>query len=831
MRTFCFAVIFLWGQTLWAQAPAVPTQRVVVTDENNLPLPGVAVITRDGFGGSTGLDGSIRIPADKIHREFEFSYLGYEPVQFTFLALRNRHYKLMLRPAQKLLDEVVVVGRTDARKDEIPYQVEKISDVDIAFLNPSTTAYALEQSGQVFVQRSQTGGGSPVLRGFEANKLLLVVDGVRMNNAIYRSGHLQNSITIDNSSLDKLEVIFGPGSLMYGSDAIGGVIHFRTRRPSILTKDDLADHRTAAAGYMRFASANLEKTAHVDFDHARHKFGMFSSITFSHFSDLRTGKKRPAAYPDFGKNPYYVLTDNGADQVVENANPDIIPNSGYWQLDVINKLRFQLRPNFEWGFNFQVSTSSIVPRNDKLSIIQGDPQRLKFAEWYYGPQLRFMTASHIKWIGRGRIADKVKLIASYQRINEDRYKRKFGKARRTFQLEDVHVFAVTLDAEKKLNKAGTLKLLYGGEYDHNIVHSMAGKVDIHTNETSGHVFTRYPSGGSDLSANGTYAILQLRTRDTALTFNAGLRYSGSHLQAHFKEGGFFSWPHGFYKGLNNTNSAWTWGLGGTWRTPAGFQLRGLVATAFRAPNLDDFGKIREKNGYITVPNPGLRPEHSLQREITIGQFFRKRAYYASGRQGMALNVYLTAFQSDLRDAIIVDTFPAPDGSIFIEPEPGDKLRTTASINADSAVVRGLSLNAEIYLGPHWETRASWNLTKGESVSGGVRKPMAHIPPAYGKVEVSYTYKRYKLSGVLRYNGFKDIADFGPGTADNPQKTYPEGALAWHTYNVYCSINLRKHYSVQLAIENLADLHYRPFASGVSAPGRNFLFTLRKNFGR
>ena len=77
----------------------------------------------------------------------------------------------------------------------------------------------------VKVQKTQFGGGSPVLRGMEANRILLVVDGVRMNNAIYRKGHLQNSITVSPSMLDKTEVLFGPSSVIYGSDALGGVIH------------------------------------------------------------------------------------------------------------------------------------------------------------------------------------------------------------------------------------------------------------------------------------------------------------------------------------------------------------------------------------------------------------------------------------------------------------------------------------------------------------------------------------------------------------------------------------------------------------------------------
>ena len=804
--------------------------RVSVLDEHFLPLPGVNVYAGEEFGGTTDMDGIIYIPTDKLHRVYEFSFLGYETVSLSFFDIRRKGAKVQLKPNQLVIQEVVVVGRTDARKEDIPYQVEKISSEDIAFLNPQTTAGAMESSGQVFVQRSQAGGGSPVLRGFEANKVLLVVDGVRMNNAIYRSGHLQNAITIDNSALDKMEIIFGPGSLMYGSDALGGVIHFRTRRPSILVKDDLADQRTNAAGYLRFATANLEKTAHIDFDYARHKFGMFTSLSYSKFGDLRTGSVRDEKYPDFGKQLYFVNRVHESDQVIKNFDPNIIPQSAYWQLDVLNKLRFQATDKLEFGLNFQISDSGNINRNDKLSITKGDPQRLKYSEWYYGPQLRMMTALHTKWVGKNIFFNKVKAIVSYQKINEDRLTRKFAKVQRSFQFEDVEVLAATVDLEKWLNKRSTFKFLYGAELDINNVYSKAGKLDITTNFITGVKPTRYPSGGSHMNSKGAYGILQIQSRDSVFSLNSGLRYSAISLTAKYNKDDVYEWPRSFYDGITNQNNALTWGVGATVNAKSGLQLRTLVSTAFRAPNLDDFGKIREKNGYITVLNPGVSPENSMQMEFTVGQFFRKRAYYNSGKKGFAANLYFTAFRTQLTDAIIVDTFPAPDGSKVI-CEEDECYRTTASINADSATIQGISANAIFYLGRHWKLNGSWSITEGFIGRKEDHRPMAHIPPPYGKVSLSYKTKRFQISANIRFNGFKPIDEFGPGTSDNAKNTYKEGALAWHTYNLHTSFKLRKNYSMQFGIENISDLHYRPFASNISAPGRNFIISLRKDFGK
>ncbi|MBP6756183.1 MAG: TonB-dependent receptor plug domain-containing protein, partial [Bacteroidia bacterium] len=123
------------------------------------------------------------------------------------------------------LDEIVLsANRKSEHKIDVPYSIEIIKQKDIEFTNPATSGDLLSNTGQVFVQRSQAGGGSPSLRGFEANKVLLVIDGVRMNNAIYRGGHLQDVMTIDPNMLERTEVVFGPSSTIYGSDALGGVM-------------------------------------------------------------------------------------------------------------------------------------------------------------------------------------------------------------------------------------------------------------------------------------------------------------------------------------------------------------------------------------------------------------------------------------------------------------------------------------------------------------------------------------------------------------------------------------------------------------------------------
>lgn len=111
----------------------------------------------------------------------------------------------------------------------IAQQIQVLNTDFIRSQQSQTTADLLNSSGNVFVQKSQMGGGSVVIRGFEANRISLVIDGVKLNNIIYRSGHLQNILSMDNNYLDRVEILYGPSSTIYGSDALGGAIYLSTK--------------------------------------------------------------------------------------------------------------------------------------------------------------------------------------------------------------------------------------------------------------------------------------------------------------------------------------------------------------------------------------------------------------------------------------------------------------------------------------------------------------------------------------------------------------------------------------------------------------------------
>jgi hemoglobin/transferrin/lactoferrin receptor protein len=232
------------------------------------------------------------------------------------------------------LNEVTVAtSRFEQPSRRTPVQVQTISREQIAFYNQQHTGELLQQTGNVFLQRSQGGGGSPVLRGFEAGRVLIVVDGVRMNNVIYRTGHLQNVLRIDPAMLDRAEVLFGPGSTLYGSDALGGVMYFQSRNPEL---PNGAKPTVRPSAYVRVGSATGERTAHADVSIGTRRLGFLTSITGASFGDVVQGNNRRTDYPEFGKLRQYVEVSpsNPVGVILPNPDPNQQIGSAYQQLDL-----------------------------------------------------------------------------------------------------------------------------------------------------------------------------------------------------------------------------------------------------------------------------------------------------------------------------------------------------------------------------------------------------------------------------------------------------------------------------------------------------------------
>ena len=749
-----------------------------------------------------------------------FNHISY--IEFEILKRKISSTNIIYLNSSALqLDEVFLsASKGEESRKRIAEQIDVFSIKDIQRIAPQTSADMLAQIPGIKVQKSQAGGGSPVLRGMEANRVLLVVDGVRMNNAIYRKGHLQNSISVSPNILDRVEVIFGPSSVIYGSDALGGVIHYYTRKPSTSEK------RHANGSLLnRYSSVNNEFTTHAGVELSFKKFGSYTSISYSKFGDLRMGKKRNHGFDDWGKVFEYSNNTNSFynPNPVVNTNPAIQRNTGYNQTDILQKFYIPLSKKTDVTFNLQYSTSSDIPRFDRLTERRNG--NLRFAEWYYGPQKRVLVSSQLalqpekKWMKHGLIT------IAYQNIKESRTNRKFNSLNRTTRKEEVDVFSITSDFSVPLTSTKERILSYGLEFTHNDVTSTPeGKtLAVNGNEIIGFsntfsVQSRYPDGGSTYTTAAAYIDYRQDISKTS-TLNTGIRFTNTHLTAKWIDQTFITLPD---SNLSLNNAAVTATLGYIYKPSNKWQFNTVISSGFRSPKIDDIGKVREKGGNVTVPNINLRPEFAYNVEFGIIKYINNKKFY----------IGLTTYYTLLDNYIVRDHFLLNGSStILFDGELGN---TVANVNKNTAYILGGTFTAKGKIYEHLKTSASITYTKGETYDS--KEPLSSIPPVFGMLEITHEKGRLETSFNYRFNGRKKPKNYNITEGIDRIEQTPVtasgafyGTPAWGTFNFNSKYRLSKNIDFLIGVENILDIHYKEFASGISASGRNFLFSLIANF--
>ncbi|OGS78508.1 MAG: hypothetical protein A3D31_09070 [Candidatus Fluviicola riflensis] len=780
------------------------SQTVTFLNETTLqPIEKVMVVV-DQTTYFTDAKGGLELSSLK-GKEMVITHPDYQPATITIADLNVSNYTVYLKQSAFSMEEVVVsANRFAEKRKDVAQSIAVINSNELAHVNQSSTADVMSNQGNVFVQKSQLGGGSPVIRGFETNKVLMVIDGVRMNNAIYRGGHLQNIVTLDNASFDKVEILFGAGSVIYGSDALGGVMHFYTKNPLLSSNDKLL---VKANAFTRYQSAANGYTGHVDVSVGKRRFGSLTSFTYSKFDDLKQGANRNPFYPSFGARTFYVERINGIDSAIVNKDTNLQVGSGYTQIDVMQKFLFKQSDKVQHSLNFQYSTSSDVPRYDRLTETSGGSP--KFAEWYYGPQKRLLTAYNLQLTNKNRFYDQVRITAAYQNIEESRIDRRFKKNIRNNRIEKLDIISVNVDAEKMIGKQ---EFRYGIEVANNSVNSTAFLEDIGA-DTTGALDTRYPDGGSIMRSIAAYATHTWEISDKWI-LNDGIRVSNVMLEAEFDDKTYFPF---LFDAVKQSNTALNGNLGLIYLPGRDFRFTLLGSTGFRAPNVDDLTKVFESvQGNVIVPNPDLKPEYTYNAEIGVAKTFNKKVT-------VSLNGYYTL----LKNAITVQpsTFEGSDSIMY----NGQLSRVTTSTNAAEAYIYGFEAGVRGNITDQLSITSTINYTYGRIKTDTTDYPLDHIPPVFGRTGLNLSVKKFRGEVFVQYSGWKRLKDYNLVGEDNISFATPQGTPAWYTLNARVGYQFNKFVSMQVACENILDLNYRQFASNISAPGRNFIVTLRGSF--
>jgi hemoglobin/transferrin/lactoferrin receptor protein len=733
------------------------------------------------------------------------------------------------------LDEVVIsANKFPEKKRNIAQRIDKITSSFIANVNAQNTGDLLTQTGNVFVQKSQQGGSSPVIRGFEASRVLMVVDGVRLNNLIYRSGHLQNVITIDQNMLESAEILYGPASTLYGSDALGGVVHLRSRSP--ILANDSTRMISKSNSFLRYSTVNQEKTIHANINLGWKKFAWLQSYTFSEFGDMRMGKNYVDGFEGFGRRDSLITRINSRDTVVKNNDPFLQKFSGYSQWDITQKLLYQPSEKIKHRLNFQYSNTTDVPRYDRLQDKRNFGgsigNTLRWAEWYYGPQKRLLTAYELS-IGKTNWFDAFNLNINYQDIEESRMQRQYRATNKESRIERVKVAGYILDIRKRWNDH---ELTTGIDGQFNFLKSSGTITNVNTGTTSNLVDTRYPNGTNRMNNFGIFAQHLYKFKKRKFILNDGVRLQYSSLYSSIADNSFRNLP---YTEVEQINTALTGNFGLVYLPGSQTKLSINFSAGFRVPNVDDLAKIFESGTtgdirQVVVTNPDIKPERTFNIDLGITHSI-----------GSYIRIEASGFYTLFRDALVKAPFlfNGQDSILY----NGVKCQVLANTNANKAYLYGITASAYVTIN-RFTISSTINFTRGrfatdpdqfsrvyEKQTDGsfllvnkkvTSKPLDHIPPVFGKTSITYQQKNKQVEFYALYNGWKYLDQYNAEGEDNAQYATTKGTASWYTLNIRTSVSLHSKWQIQAAIENILDKNYRTFSSGFSAPGRNMMICVR-----
>ena len=752
------------------------SQKYIVQNLNGDRVEGVLFYS-DDKSLSSNKTGEVDLSSFNLYDEIEIYHISY---MYQKIVKKNIKDKIIILKSNPIKIKEVSV-HSSLKMEENKTQVIQLNKTEIQESLSKNPAELLEKSVGVNVQKSQNGGGSPNIRGFEANRILLVVDGVKLNNTIYRSGHLQNILSIDPYILESVSVLHGPSSVFYGSGALGGSIVLNT-----LNIKNLQENKTSFTQQFESSSSSVSLNFYSLYKSGKTSF--LSSVSLKKHGNLRMGNNRFHNYSDWGEEKFATIGD---EQLYGE----------YSQVDITQKTHFQINKNSYLAFNSQYSTTSNINRFDKLNDVTNNNPKYKY--WYYGPQRRTLHSVDYNKIYKSIMSDDFNIHLSYQGVEESRNIQKFDENVIIKRKESINICDSKLDFKKQIKK---LKINYGVSSRFQELSSV-GKSHFEDGDIS-FATSRYPDDGSTDVNFSSFLHTEFNLFENLKWYNA-LRYDYNKISMCFSEEN----PFNLGENLSLVNNNYSASSNFFFSSNNNSFLSLSVFNSFRNPNIDDIGKVFSKTqGIVVVPNLNLKSEKIVTSEL-IWKYISNFTTFE-----------VVLFHNSLKDAIEKRefTFNGQDSILY----DGEMMKCIANTNINSAKMNGFNLNLKQNVSKNLFVSTTTTFVKSLSSDS---LPLAHIPPFSARGNISYIFKdQSKLSFYSNFNGWKRAEDFDVNGVDNLEEATVDGTPSWITFNTTYSKKI-KSLIVSFSCENIFDVHYKTFASGISASGRNFILNLQSQF--
>ncbi|MBM3237373.1 TonB-dependent receptor [Candidatus Poribacteria bacterium] len=724
----------------------------------------------------------------------------------------------------------IAVTATRAAKDTFrtPNAISVIEQANIERMNAQITPLILRETVGVFAQKTTHGQGSPILRGLTGYQTYIQVDGIRLNNSTFRSGPNQYLATINPDSLRRVEVFRGPGSVLYGSGAMGGVISVFTKDADTPgTKELIIKPRL----FGKFASADREKDGRLEVSGGYDRLGFIIGGGVKDVEDLRPGR----GYDVQLKNRKFYLTSQKPTSIPADAwLVDVESPVGWREYSSDTKLSLNLSDNQAVKLAYQLVRQPDVPRYDSLSTKQFEV--FSFAQ--------NRDLAYANYVGKKLVPvlDELSASISYHRQKEENKQVQTGKTEQTKLSDTVGTFG--LSAQGTSLAAKKQRITVGSDFYFDNLSSKTIKTDLNTKaEKIDETWGVFPDGSKfwDLNLFAQDEIQILDRLEVTLGGRYALSSAEADLSSRDKSFGVFkdSWP------------ALTGSAGVVVGIIDELNLVGNVANSFRAPTLNDTTAVIVTNEGVDAPSLDLEPEKGLTAEggfkARYKYFSGSLIYYFSQIKDLVARVPVEeAYKGQTLPELYTDIQAAYPGlDVFVQD------------NIDEAQIQGVEIDGLAPITNEWSIFGNLTFTRGKvTVLNGKapdpNKPwesrIRREPPLNGLLGVRFEEKddrfwgEFFARGAVKQNRLSegDIRDPRiPGlTRDVKEVKFDEngraidaGTPGWFTLNIRGGMRLTEYNRLTIGIENILNRRYREHGSGVDGPGVNFIISLdnRGNF--
>ncbi len=486
----------------------------------------------------------------------------------------NQEIKIISDSANLVLDEVAIT----ASRSEKPIlnTAEAITSYSFEPLQKNqirTTPEALQSATGVFVQKTNHGGGSPIIRGLMGNQTLLLIDGIRLNNATFRYGPNQYFNTIDAFSLEKIEVLRGSGAVQYGSDALGGTIQVFSVTPSFSTEKKINRQLL-----VKFLSQKMEQTGRAVVGFSSKKIAFSTGMTARNFGDLMGGKNTKSQSP-----------------------------TGYTELDLDLKMRLKLSEKNILTVAHQNATQHDVPVYHKIALEN-------FAKNHIDKQSRQLTYARFDGDFQSNFFQKYYLIASFQQTNEIRLQQKNNSNILRKEQDKVKTLGFNFNVNHCLSDIYNFNS--GVEYYNDFVNSDRKDSDLLLKATS-EKRGLYP----DASKMQHFSIYSSQIFDFQKnSLQTGIRWNMYRINVSDEN----------QEAVKISPSAWVGNVRFLRKIKKKTSIFAAINSAFRTPNIDDLGTLGVVDFRYETPNYQLSSEKSYNFQVGFKHHsprFRMETYF------------------------------------------------------------------------------------------------------------------------------------------------------------------------------------------------------------